>query len=392
MIIDADTHPLPLEFLTHKNFVTDLDKNYVKRTSLMLEQPNINNIWNITYNAVRDPSWPDCDDVKDFPQLPLRIRKELKEKFSFDLMYISDDYNSILIEDSGGHLVDLIKQELASRQFCKVDKQLIIPQVKTMRMVYSTEKNLALKIMTAWNDSMDDVCQTNSFFEYTIWLAVQDIEASLKELERIKDRNFFAVYLDERMPWAWVNENHKIFEFCNEHKIPVYFHNSGIEDAPITWEWDYENVRYKKQKQIWPFDIFQPENSRWLANLCGLITEGLFDKYPDLRIIQAEKGTTWMRQFRKSMLDQGWPDPLPYFKKNMWFTAEPEETHFLEAANFIGWDRFLFATDYPHNDPGGLHRYKDVDLLNSWLNNGTISQENYDLITHKNYLFLKARK
>jgi uncharacterized protein len=47
--------------------------------------------------------------------------------------------------------------------------------------------------------------------------------------------------------------------------------------------------------------------------------------------------------------------PSEYMKTNVWFTAQPIEepephTHLLEAIDGIGWDRILFATDYPHSD------------------------------------------
>jgi hypothetical protein len=29
----------------------------------------------------------------------------------------------------------------------------------------------------------------------------------------------------------------------------------------------------------------------------------------------------------------------------------------------LGASQFLFATDYPHDDPGGRMKYKDVELL-----------------------------
>jgi predicted TIM-barrel fold metal-dependent hydrolase len=30
---------------------------------------------------------------------------------------------------------------------------------------------------------------------------------------------------------------------------------------------------------------------------------------------------------------------------------------------YLGAGHFLFATDYPHDDPGGRMKYKDVELL-----------------------------
>ena len=52
-----------------------------------------------------------------------------------------------------------------------------------------------------------------------------------------------------------------------------------------------------------------------------------------------------------------------YFKNNFYFTIETEEPELPEAIEFLGAERFLFATDYPHDDPGGRMKFEDVRLL-----------------------------
>jgi predicted TIM-barrel fold metal-dependent hydrolase len=47
--------------------------------------------------------------------------------------------------------------------------------------------------------------------------------------------------------------------------------------------------------------------------------------------------------------------PSEYLKQNVWFTTQPIEepeprSHLAEALDWLGWDRVLFATDYPHWD------------------------------------------
>ena len=55
--------------------------------------------------------------------------------------------------------------------------------------------------------------------------------------------------------------------------------------------------------------------------------------------------------------------PSDYFRKNFYWTIETEEPEFAEAVQYLGADHFLFATDYPHDDPGGRMKHKDVELL-----------------------------
>ena len=47
--------------------------------------------------------------------------------------------------------------------------------------------------------------------------------------------------------------------------------------------------------------------------------------------------------------------PSEYIREQVWLTTQPMEEpaikpHVLDAIDWIGWDRLLFATDYPHWD------------------------------------------
>ena len=47
--------------------------------------------------------------------------------------------------------------------------------------------------------------------------------------------------------------------------------------------------------------------------------------------------------------------PSEYIRESVWLTTQPMEEpqpreHVLDAIDWIGWDRLLFATDYPHWD------------------------------------------
>ena len=58
------------------------------------------------------------------------------------------------------------------------------------------------------------------------------------------------------------------------------------------------------------------------------------------------------------------------YRTNVWFTTQPIEepeprSHLAETIEWIGWDRVLFATDYPHwdfDDPAQALPIKLTDL------------------------------
>jgi predicted TIM-barrel fold metal-dependent hydrolase len=152
--------------------------------------------------------------------------------------------------------------------------------------------------------------------------------------------------------------------------------------------------------QIDGLDVFSPRDAQ--MNLVALITSGLLDAYPRLQFVHAEMGSKQIRplaqrldaafrqrpapefeddegasaQSRRVLSPKG-PQLVPptiaaeknrrlpsdYFRSNFSWTIETEEPELPEAMDFIGADRFLFATDYPHDDPGGMMKFKDVEIL-----------------------------
>ena len=50
--------------------------SFINRRELTIKEV-ANQWWNDFYRAVRDPSWPDCNNLDEFHQLPLRIKEEI---------------------------------------------------------------------------------------------------------------------------------------------------------------------------------------------------------------------------------------------------------------------------------------------------------------------------
>ena len=386
MIVDTDSHNACIEVF--KN--VDCDELVQRMIDNCLPM-DLNPTWAQMYQSIRDSSWPECGNIDEFHKLPLQIRQELRDQHHLGLGHISKDLNNLYLDHQNNAFPTLKDQSNACKYFLKVDRQVVNTQPRASYQNYSTEKNLAVNIMHTFNSGMTRVCRDMPVFDFNLWLAVQDIDASIQELSRYVDKDFFGVYLDERMPWAWVDKVFFLLKYCADNKLPIYFHLTHIDQPPLDWHWDRSNPRWIAQKNRWPGDIFLGPDNVWQSNVASLITEGIFDRLPNLRVIITEKGISWIPAMREFMLEQKWTDPLHYFRNNFWFTAEPEEPDFFKNASLVGWDRLLFATDYPHNDLGGKSRFSDVDLINSYLRDQKITQEQYDLYTHKNYLHLKSR-
>lgn len=114
-----------------------------------------------------------------------------------------------------------------------------------------------------------------------------------------------------------------------------------------------------------------------MAQLSSLIFNGVFDAYPDFRVIAMEAGFTWLPYFM-GRLDQqyiSFRDQVPWVKRrpsdhlraNVVLTTQPME--FLSARQFLNLlqdieseEMLVFSSDYPHYDsdvvtealPGGV--------------------------------------
>jgi len=102
------------------------------------------------------------------------------------------------------------------------------------------------------------------------------------------------------------------------------------------------------------------------SSLTSLIFEGVFERYPDLKVVFIEMGWTWVgpqlwrmdASWQSARLDLPWLKRAPsdYVKTNVRFTSEPVEDmpkreHLLQIADMMMAEHtLLFSSDYPHWD------------------------------------------
>jgi predicted TIM-barrel fold metal-dependent hydrolase len=99
--------------------------------------------------------------------------------------------------------------------------------------------------------------------------------------------------------------------------------------------------------------------------LTSLVIEGVFERFPTLKIVLIEAGFGWLpslcwrldKLFLRMRAELPHLRRLPseYIREHVWLTTQPMEepavrAHAMDTIDWIGWDRLLFATDYPHWD------------------------------------------
>ena len=95
-----------------------------------------------------------------------------------------------------------------------------------------------------------------------------------------------------------------------------------------------------------------------IVTMGRLLMGGVCERFPDLTLVFLESGGGWVPSILERMdeqveafpLERRWLSLLPseYFRRQCWVSFEPEEWNLAAAAEHLGTDRILWASDYPH--------------------------------------------
>ncbi len=96
------------------------------------------------------------------------------------------------------------------------------------------------------------------------------------------------------------------------------------------------------------------------AGFTSLFQYGVFELFPELRVVVLEIGAGWIGYWLERM-DATYESPLgrsvplkerpsEYFKRQCWVSGDPDERALAGVIPFVGEDRFFWASDFPHAD------------------------------------------
>ncbi len=313
-------------------------------------------------------------------------------------------------------LVDL-QARLDDLPVLGVDRQFVLPQFSGW-WTYMIEPALASAIARSYN--LSNLRLMERYGDRIIGVALaplQDVPAAIREMEWAQREGFCAVVLDKvfpvrEHPYGESLGSHKelwpFFGRAEELGMPIYLHN-------IQHGHRISNLPNFQKDGLY---FFAPQEGQ--VSLVSLVTSGLLDDFPGLQVVFTEAGTGFIKPLVERLdaafggppvdydadadsdvmrkvnaklrrhraffgpevfLEKNRHPASHYFRKNFYFTIETEEAALPEAIEFLGPERFLFATDYPHDDPGGSMKFRDAQLLAV---NRDISETDKELIRHGN--------
>lgn len=230
-------------------------------------------------------------------------------------------------------------------------------------------------LATAVNDWQAALwCDRDPRLKAGIVVTAENVPAAVAEIERrAGDRRFVHVQIPPRSTLEPLGRRRyrPIFEACAANDLPVSMHLGGTSGHASTGGG-------------WPSFYFE-EHPSYVTNmqalLASLVCEGVFEQLPSLRVVMVEGGFAWLPAM-SWRLDKHWArlraevphlkrKPSEYVRQNVWVTTQPIEEperrdDMLTTLDWIGADRVMFSTDYPHWDNDDPRYAFQVSLPAEW--------------------------
>jgi uncharacterized protein len=219
---------------------------------------------------------------------------------------------------------------------------------------------LGAALATACNDwQVAEWLDRDTRFRASMTIPFEAPELAVQEIRRrANDKRFVQVQFSGRPHEPMGRRKYwPIYEACEAYGLKVMSHAFGSYGQPITgtgWPSFY------LEEHVGPAQAMQ-------ANIISLVTEGVFDRFPHLKIVSVENGFGWLPSLMWR-LDSSWQllrsevphlhhAPSEYIREHVYVTTQPMEEphrprHFHQLIDQFGdmVDHLLFASDYPHWD------------------------------------------
>jgi predicted TIM-barrel fold metal-dependent hydrolase len=228
--------------------------------------------------------------------------------------------------------------------------------------ILSPDLDFAAAMSSAANDVLvHDWLDRDPRFHASVVVAPTDPALAAKEIRRVGDHPGFVQVLlpsGARMPYG-NRFYHPIYEAAAETGLPLGIH-TGFEGVGITGAPTASG--YPTSYLEWHTGLF----SNYVTHLISLVSEGVFQRFPNLRLVMIEGGVSWlpalMWRFDKNWKAlrrlAPWLDrpPSEVIERHVSLTTQPLEepersAHLHQVLGMFDAARMLlFSSDFPHWD------------------------------------------
>lgn len=218
-------------------------------------------------------------------------------------------------------------------------------------------EDLAAVMARALNDwQREEWLNKESRLRASIVVASQNPERAVEEIHRLgSDPGFVQVLLLVRSEKPYGKRYYwPIYEAAEHYGLPIGIHAGGVTGYPIMpvgWPSHY-------------IEDYVSQSQAFQTQVVSLVSEGVFQKFPRLKVVLLESGFTWLpsllwrfdKNWKGLRREVPWVDRLPseiiheHIRLTLQPVDEPPQPEFLlQTIEQIGSeDMLLFSSDYPH--------------------------------------------
>jgi uncharacterized protein len=219
------------------------------------------------------------------------------------------------------------------------------------------EPKFAAALARAYNNWLYDFCEKNpTRLLGAGMISPFDVDTAVAEVKRcVKELGFRAMFMRSTVlnGQNWFDGYYEpLWNTLEELETPLGFHESSSSAGRQTGDMFEPNFMLRRT-------VAQPMEQ--MLGLVSICSGGVLARHPKLRVAFLEANCTWL-PWLLWRLDEGWERegdvwakdlsmaPSEYFKRQCFVSVEPDEAGVKYVTDYIGVDRLVFSTDYPHGD------------------------------------------
>ena len=215
----------------------------------------------------------------------------------------------------------------------------------------------------AYNRWIEDFCRDRGGRLVPIaHLSLGDAEVAAAELQRAVAAGarggFLLPFTLDGLPHGHPVHD-PLFAAAEELDVPIAIH-TGIDPSARSLHHRFDGLSWPEAipQGIWYLPLGFPQAVQQAFSTFFL--HATFDRFPRLKLVVLESGASWLG-FWIDRMDALYKSPLrvtidleelpsTYVRRQCWISADPDERSLPPVIEYVGADRFLWATDYPHSD------------------------------------------
>jgi predicted TIM-barrel fold metal-dependent hydrolase len=194
----------------------------------------------------------------------------------------------------------------------------------------------------------------------------QHTAAAVEEIHRVAaDARFVQILLPARSSEPYGNQRYwPVWEAAAEHGLVLglaYGGTTGAPPTPLNWMSSF-------------YEHYVLATQTFRTHLTSLVASGVFERWPELRIVCVESGWAWVPGFlwrmdfewKANVQEVPWVKEAPsvYVKRHVRFTSQPADLpsdpqHLANLLDRFPLETLMYSSDHPHRYDGGIDQFME---------------------------------